>query len=87
MAAGSRSWKPFMTFAYGCKQKTTEGTVLERPELEFLAVGSSGCNGLEWGYRKGHRGLWVCYPIEQFESLGPTLAELFDGWYSGRIRV
>jgi hypothetical protein len=62
--------------------------IREHPELEFLAVGGPGCDGLEWGYRKGHPGLWVFYPIEQrFELLAPTLAELFDGWYSGRIKV
>jgi hypothetical protein len=54
--------------------------VIERPELEFLAVGSPGCDGLEWGYRKGSPGLWVFYPIEQrFQLLAPTLAELFEG--------
>ena len=62
--------------------------VVEHPELEFLAVGAPGCDGLEWGYRKGHTGLWVFYPIEQrFQLLAPTLAELFDGWYSERITV
>jgi hypothetical protein len=62
--------------------------VREYPELEFLAVGSPGCDGIEWGYRKGQPGLWAFYPIEQrFESLAPTLAELFDGWNSDRIAV
>jgi hypothetical protein len=60
----------------------------EQPDLEFLAVGSPGCDGIEWGYRKGHPGLWGFYPIEQrFELLAPTLTELFDGWNAGRISV
>ena len=66
----------------------TSATVVERPELEFLVVGGPCCDGLEWGYRKGHVGVWVYYPIEQeFRLLASTLAELFDGWHSGRITV
>jgi hypothetical protein len=62
--------------------------VSEHPELEFLAVGRPGCDGLEWGYRKRKPGLWVFYPIERrFRFIAPTLAQLFDGWYSERITV
>jgi hypothetical protein len=62
--------------------------VREHPELEFLAVGGPGCDSLEWGYRKGYPGLWAFHPVEQrFQLLAPTLAELFDRWYSERIRV
>ena len=57
-------------------------------ELKFLAVGRPGVGGLEWGYRKGLPGLWVFYPVEQrFVLLAPTLAELFEGWYSQCITV
>lgn len=62
--------------------------VREHPEVRFLAIGGPGCDGIEWGYRKGQSGLWAFYPIEhRFELLAPTLAELFDGWYSQRITV
>ena len=60
----------------------------EHAELEFLAVGRPGCDGIEWGYRKEHPGLWAFYPTEQrFEYLAPTAAELFEGWYAGQITV
>ncbi len=58
----------------------------ERTEREFLVVGRPGVDGIEWGYRRGHSGLWAYYPITcEFEYLAPTVTALFDGWYSGQI--
>ena len=34
----------------------------ENAEIEFLAVGRSGCGGIDFGYRKGHAGLWCDRP-------------------------
>ncbi len=58
----------------------------ERTELEFFVVGRPGVDGIEWGYRRGHSGLWAYYPIAgEFVFLAPTVTALFDGWYSGQI--
>lgn len=60
----------------------------ERSDLHFLVVGRPGVDGIEWGYRHGHSGLWAYYPISRkFEFLAPTVTALFDGWYSGQITV
>ncbi len=58
----------------------------ERSDLHFLVVGRPGVDGIKWGYRQGHSGLWAYYPISRrFEFLAPTVTALFDGWYSGQI--
>jgi hypothetical protein len=62
--------------------------VVEDTEREFLVVGSAGVDGINWGYRKGHRGLWAFYPIDgEFALLAPTFEQLVDGWLSGRLTV
>jgi hypothetical protein len=39
-------------------------------------------------YRKGHPGIWACYPIDdEFFWLANTANELRDGYASGRITV
>ena len=60
----------------------------ERTELEFLVVGRPGVDGIEFGYRKGKRGLWAYYPIDrEFVFMAPTLVELVEGWLSGKLSV
>ena len=62
--------------------------LVEHPALGFLAIGRPGVGGIEWGYRRGQTGLWAYYPTTgEFEHLAPTVAELFEGWYAGRITV
>jgi hypothetical protein len=57
-------------------------------EIQFFAVGRSGCDGIDFGYRKGHKGLWAFYPIErEFKYIASTVAELVDGWCSNRLSV
>ena len=52
----------------------------------FFAVGRSGADGIDFGYRLGHTGLWAYYPIEQdFKFMAPTVAELAEGWCSGTL--
>src|ERR1044071_6168633 len=31
----------------------------ENAEFEFFAIGRSGADGIDFGYRKGHKGLWA----------------------------
>ena len=60
----------------------------EDEEHQFLVVGHSGCDGIDFGYRHGHSGLWA-YPIdgELFKFMAITVAELVEGWSSGRLSV
>jgi hypothetical protein len=62
--------------------------LVEDVERQFLVVGSAGVDSIDWGFRKGHRGLWAYYPIEdEFVFMAPTFAELVDGWLSGKLTV
>jgi hypothetical protein len=60
----------------------------EVPDIGFFAVGRSGCDGIDFGYRKEFPGLWAFYPIfEEWRLMAPTVAELVEGWCSGRLTV
>jgi hypothetical protein len=62
--------------------------VVERPDLELLVIGRPGVDGIEFGYRKGHDGLWAYYPIgREFVLIAATVGTLVEGWLSGRIKV
>lgn len=62
--------------------------VVERPELEFLVVGRPGCDGIEFGYRKGHDGLWAYYPIDgEFALVAPSISTLVNDWLAGNVTV
>jgi hypothetical protein len=61
--------------------------VYERPDEQFLVIGTAGVNGIHWGYRGGQRGLWA-YPIDgEFVWKASSAAELVQGWLSGTIVV
>lgn len=60
----------------------------EKAEIQFFAVGRSGFDGIDFGYRKGHTGLWAFYPIDrEFKFVAASVAELVEGWCSGRLSV
>lgn len=62
--------------------------VYEDTELQFLVIGSPGVDGIDWGYRRGHQGLWAWFPIDaEFVALAPTTEALLQGWLSGAIKV
>ena len=64
------------------------GEAYENAEIDFFAVGRSGCDGIDFGYRKGHPGLWAFYPIDgDFNYVAATVAELIDAWCVGRLTV
>ncbi|OAI53006.1 hypothetical protein AYO44_16400 [Planctomycetaceae bacterium SCGC AG-212-F19] len=64
------------------------GEVIERPERELLVVGRPGFDGLEWGFRKGYKGVWIYYPIDdEFQYLALTAQSFLEGWLSGAIKV
>jgi hypothetical protein len=56
--------------------------------LGFFAVGGPGVEGVRFGYRYGHHGIWAYYPREEkFVFAAPTLAALIQGWRAGSITV
>lgn len=60
----------------------------EVAEREFLAIGTSGCSGIDFGYRRNLAGIWAYYPIEgTFKPMAPTIEELVAGWCSNRLTV
>jgi hypothetical protein len=62
--------------------------VVERSELEVLVVGRPGCDGIEFGYRKEHDGLWAYYPIgRELTLVAPSVSPLVEGWLGGSIAV
>jgi hypothetical protein len=79
----------------GCWDETSQMWVIvsaaeveERQEIRFLVVGRPGVDGIEFGYRQGRAGLWAYYPIEgEFVLMAPTVAELVEGWLSGKLSV
>lgn len=62
--------------------------VHEDGALALLVIGRPGVNGIEWGYRRGHHGIWAHYPAERsFVLLAASAADLREGYSSGRITV
>jgi len=62
--------------------------VVEQPEREFLVVGRPGVDGIEFGYRRGHDGIWAHYPIDRdFRLVAPSVSALVEGWLNGSITV
>ena len=59
----------------------------EDVEHRFLFIGTSGCDGVHFGYRDGHSGLWA-YAIDgEFKFMAVNVAELVEGWCSGKLSV
>ena len=47
--------------------------------IDFFAVGRSGCDGIDFGYRKGQTGLWAFYPIDrEFRFMAGTIVDLIS---------
>jgi hypothetical protein len=60
----------------------------EDTSLELLVIGGPGVDGILWGYRKGHHGVWGYYVTEdRFAVLAATASELRTGYSTGRIIV
>ena len=67
---------------------STADQVYEEPESDFLAIGRSGGDGIDFGYRKGIDGLWAFYPIERdFKLMAKSVAELAEAWCAGKLCV
>jgi hypothetical protein len=62
--------------------------VFEDSARAFLVIGRPGVDGIAWGYRKAHPGVWAYYPIDDsFTLLAESAAALHDGYSTGRIVV
>jgi hypothetical protein len=62
--------------------------VYEDGERQFLVIGGPGVDGIDWGYRRGHSGLWAWFPIDaEFVAIAATAEALLQGWLSGAITV
>ena len=69
-----------------CQYIEPADRVFEDYAREFLVIGRPGVDGIQWGYRKGHAGIWAHYPIENtFVLLADTASNLRAGFHSGRI--
>lgn len=56
--------------------------------LGFLAIGSAGADGIEFGYRAAHSGVWAFHPIEsRFQHVAESLGQLVEGYRTGAIKV
>jgi hypothetical protein len=59
-----------------------------RSEHNFLVIGGPGVDGIEFGYRRGRRGIWAHYPIDQrFLKVAKTTAGLIERWLDGSLSL
>jgi hypothetical protein len=57
-------------------------------DLEFLAIGGPGVDGIRWGYRVGHEGLWAYCPFDdEFIHVAASASELVERWKSGELKL
>lgn len=58
------------------------------PETGALVIGAPGCDGIDFCFRQGLKGVWAYYPYEQlWELKAASLADLEEGWLGGTITV
>jgi len=54
----------------------------------FLRIGGPGVDGISFGYRKEHGGVWAYYPgSDEYRCLGGAIGEVVARWYAGTITV
>jgi hypothetical protein len=93
-------WSPacdeyFQNFAQGRYDSLSQIWFILPVEESYLdhvrgafVVGRPGCDGIEFCFRAGERGIWAYYPIEErWEIKAGNLVELEQGWLSGSITV
>jgi len=53
-----------------------------------LVIGSAGCDGIDFCFRQGLRGIWAYYPVEgDYVLVAANLKALEEGWLNGSISV
>jgi hypothetical protein len=54
----------------------------------WVSIGGPGVDGIQFCCHPEKDGIYTYHPIErQFEPVATTVADLVDGWQSGRIKV
>jgi hypothetical protein len=62
-----------------------EQTSIDAKRGDFI-VGSAGCDGIDFCFRRGHPGVWAYYPIDQDWVLkANSMAELERRWLDGSV--
>jgi hypothetical protein len=62
-------------------------TELDR-DPDLFAIGRPGVDGIAFGYRRGHGGIWAFYPIgREFVRVADSTSDLVERWRSNRIRL
>lgn len=103
LKVGSKNWKDYQCSDYFDSPFAEHGwwdeetqfwyieparNLRESVNRDFLVIGGPGVDGIEWGYRKGHVGIWAHYPVDhEFVLIAPSASELRDGYLSGSIKV
>ncbi|WP_372722233.1 hypothetical protein [Novipirellula sp.] len=65
-----------------------ELTDFDGSPLDFLRVGDAGVNGIPFGYRIGHAGVWAYYPIDSdFVFIASSVQGLVDRWDAGKVTL
>ncbi len=65
-----------------------ERTDSDGAPLHFLRIGDAGVDGISFGYRIGHLGVWAYYPIDNdFVFLASSVEELVQLWDSGSLTL
>jgi hypothetical protein len=54
----------------------------------WISIGGPGVDGIQFCCHAENDGIYTYHPIEgQFDLVAETVADLVDGWQSGRIKV
>jgi len=60
----------------------------DEQRVSFLAIGGPGVDGIQFCFRHGKRGVWAFYPMTRdFKFMAASIAELVEGWTSGKLAV
>lgn len=64
-----------------------DGLAIKRNEND-LVIGTPGCDGMDFCFRRGEPGVWAYYPYEdRYLRVASNLQELVEGWRAGSIAV
>jgi hypothetical protein len=95
-----RSWKPeideyFERFRAGIYDQGSflqlifpeDALAIKRNDKD-LVIGTPGCDGMDFCFRQGERGVWAYYPYEdRYLLVAGNLQDLFEGWRAGSLSV
>ena len=57
-------------------------------ESSLLVIGRPGVDGIIWGYRRSHSGIWAYLPVDrELRWLASSVCELRSGWEHGTLKL